>query len=335
MGKHMKVLFDVDMPFAWAHGGVQVLVEELMKHLPMVGVEVEPLKWWDPKQKADIINLFYHPDQKLIFAKEKGIKIANYVFLDNYTSRSRIDLYFRKKMIALLKYSFGNIDSVKGFSMKKYSDGFIFPSSNDKMLSHYLFGTDINKSFVILHGVADKYFCNSIQNPNKSDYLICISTIHKRKNSVMLAEIALSLKIPIYFLGRPYNTEDSYYKRFLSIVDNKYVVYKGFVDEEEKFKFMMNSKGFILLSKSESGCIAVLEALAIKLPVFLPNYSWATSIYDSSATYGDMTNIKRLKSQIKTFYNAPPCLKKFKVSSWDEVSLKYKQMYEQILSHKI
>jgi glycosyltransferase involved in cell wall biosynthesis len=328
----MKVVFDVDVPFAWAHGGVQVLAEKLMSHLPKLGVEVEPLRWWDPNQKADILNLFYHPGENVRFAQEKNIKIVNYSFLDSFTSRNKLDLYLRKQSIRILNLFMESFVSAKGFNMNKYSDGFVFPSDNDKLLSHYLFGTDMNKSFVILHGVDDRYLSEQSIGAKTSDYLICISTIHERKNTVLLAEIALSLKIPILFLGRPYHIEDPYYKIFLGMVDNKYIVYKGFVEDDQKYQYLKDSRGFILLSKSESGCIAVLESLALKRPVFLPNYNWATAIYSGSAVFGDMTNKDRLKLQIKNFYNVPPHLREFKVSSWNEVSLKYKLMYEQILS---
>lgn len=65
----MKILFDVDHSFTYCHGGVQVLVENIMKHLPEFGVEVEPLRWWEKKQSAAILQLFYNPTPTALFAK--------------------------------------------------------------------------------------------------------------------------------------------------------------------------------------------------------------------------------------------------------------------------
>src|SRR5207253_8514081 len=43
-------------PFFLAHGGTQTLIESLMSEIARLGVEVEPARWWDDRQRGDILH---------------------------------------------------------------------------------------------------------------------------------------------------------------------------------------------------------------------------------------------------------------------------------------
>jgi len=332
----MKVLFDAKPPFAWAHGGAQVLVEKLMQHLPELGVEVEPLRWWDEKQFGDILCLFYWPNNSILYAKKRGLKIVNYVFLDGFTSKSEMSLLARKLFIKTFRRFFNNYSTELGWNYNKIADAYIYPSNYDKYIGNYLFDAGIEKAQVILHGVDDHYLRQEWNNDRKGDYLISVGTIHERKNSLLLANIARKAKIPIMFLGKPYNLNDLYFKEFMKLVDNKYVLYMGFVEEADKIKYLKDARGFILLSRAESGNIAVLEAFALECPVFLPDLGWARGIYDGYAEFGHLNNLKKLTSQVLAFYNYPKEKdKRFPVLSWKEVTRKYLQVYTEVLENNI
>jgi len=58
----MKVLIDNDHSFAYAHGGIQELINNLLIIAPKFGIEVEPLRWWDSEQHGDIVHFFYKPN---------------------------------------------------------------------------------------------------------------------------------------------------------------------------------------------------------------------------------------------------------------------------------
>jgi glycosyltransferase involved in cell wall biosynthesis len=327
----MKILFDVEHPFAWAHGGVQVLVENLMKHLKELGVEVDYVKWWDPQQKGDIVSVFCPPTNVLRFAKQKGIKVAAYIFLDGYTSKTRMQLYFRQLLIFILRKKFHHMAGELGWNYQEIADVCIYPSDYDRTLGHQLFGMDPKRSFVILHGVDEKYLNQDIKEGCGSDYLVSVGTIHPRKNTNLLARLAKELKIPILFIGKPYDINEPYYKEFLSLVDDKYVLYRGFLSENEKINYLKDSRGYILLSKQESGCIAVLEAFALKRRVFLPDLPWARAIYDGHAEFGHLNDFNRLKLEIKDFYNSSTGKEPLPVLSWREVAKKYLEAYQSIL----
>lgn len=327
----MKIIFDAKPPFAWAHGGAQVLVEKLMQYLPELGVEVEPLRWWDEKQTGDILSLFYWPDSNILYAKRRGLKIVNYVFLDGFTSKSKLSLFARKLLIKSFKRVFNSYSTALGWNYNNIADAFIYPSNYDKQVGNYLFDADLNRSHVVLHGVDDKYFVKPDGVFHKEDYLISVGTIHERKNSLLLAEIAKTTKIPVVFLGKPYNSSEPYYQKFLKMVDNEYVIYKGFVSEDDKIELLRRARGFILLSKAESGNIAVLEAFASGCPVFLPDLGWARGIYDGYATFGQLCNRRKLIRQISNFFSCSDKItRKFPVLSWREVSGKYLEVYKEL-----
>ena len=54
----MKILFNHNFPFALAHGGMQTQIEQTQAALQSVGLEVEPLRWWDDLQRGDLIHYF-------------------------------------------------------------------------------------------------------------------------------------------------------------------------------------------------------------------------------------------------------------------------------------
>src|SRR6476659_962341 len=54
----VKILLDYPLPFALAHGGVQVQIEQTKAALEQLGLEVEFLRWWDDRQTGDVIHYF-------------------------------------------------------------------------------------------------------------------------------------------------------------------------------------------------------------------------------------------------------------------------------------
>jgi hypothetical protein len=327
----MKILFDVDHCFAWAHGGVQNVVENIMKSLPKHGIEVEPLRWWDKEQKGDIIHTLYKPGSILNLAKNKGIKIVCNLFLDSFSSLSAPELLLRKYYLDFIKKILRGHYAELGWNYGKIADAYIYHSQHEVDLGNYLFNADLKKSFVSLYGVEKKYF-NSNSEKRNCDYLISINTIHPRKNNIQLAKLAKNTKIPIKFIGKPYS-QDKYFDDFISMVDNKYVFYEGYINDDLKIKLLRESRGMVTLSKVESGCIAVLESFASNCPVFLPDLAWSKSIYDGYASFGDIKNENKLAAQLTKFYNNPEeNYKKYPVKDWDTASLDYIDIYKKVLN---
>src|SRR5690242_12716568 len=78
----MKVMFNCHVPFMLAHGGMQVQIVQTKAALEQIGVKVEPLRWWDEGQTADVLHHFGTiPVHLLRLAQQKGIKVVMSPFM--------------------------------------------------------------------------------------------------------------------------------------------------------------------------------------------------------------------------------------------------------------
>src|SRR6266568_8548944 len=100
----MKVLFNCLVPVGLADGGAQVQIEETQRALQGIGVEVEPLRWWDGAQRGDILHHFGRVPANLArLAKAKGMKVVMSDLLTEQGSRSRHQIWrqqFVREMLA-------------------------------------------------------------------------------------------------------------------------------------------------------------------------------------------------------------------------------------------
>lgn len=322
----MKVIFDVEYPFAWADGGASQLCERVMQGLQRLGVEAEPLRWWDRKQGGDILQTFGTADNVTRFAATHGLKVFAYVFLDGITSQSRLGLLARKARIHTMRRLMPSIADQIGFRMAEFGSGFIVPSRTELPYLTKLYGIDSSKARVILHGVDPVY--KQVKWTGGDDYLLCVGTVCRRKNILTLARIANQLKRPIRFLGRLQDNDPDYIEAFLRETDGRYVSYHPGLNDEEKIAMMQRARAFILLSNGESGCIAALESLAMGLPVILPDYTWATGVYEGYGQFVRMDSPQSMAQNVEAFYQSPMANSGFPVDSWDEVAAKYLAFYQ-------
>ncbi len=87
----MKILFDHPNPFLLTHGGLQIQIEQTKAGLESVGVDVEYLRWWDDRQKGDLIHYFGRPSCDYIrLAHQKNIKVIMAPLLTGLGSRPKI-----------------------------------------------------------------------------------------------------------------------------------------------------------------------------------------------------------------------------------------------------
>jgi len=211
----MKVLIDNNHSFAYAHGGIQTFINNLIKFLPNTGVEVEPLRWWDEKQFGDIIHFFYRPTEEYLNILKPKTKIVINVLLGPITSFNWFQIEIRRIVYNLLNITAAGITNTLSINYSRYSDAIIYHSNYEKDLGNSLFKADNQKSFVILPGVKEEYLIYKDKlNEERSEYLVTLSTIYEVKNSVFLALLAKKTEIPIVFLGRPFDKNSIYYRNF-------------------------------------------------------------------------------------------------------------------------
>ena len=334
----MKVLFSNGLPFFLAHGGTQTLLESLMRELGNLGVEVEPERWWDENQKGDIIHFMNRPALLNVqAAKQKGFKLIMTENLDQTASRTRRQLFFQRCVTSLARASLpkGMLARL-GWDVYQELDAMVYVVEHEATVASYLFGADSTRLHIIPHG-ADEEALDQLARPQtEEDYLICTATIHPRKNQTLLAEAARLAGVPVVFLGKPYAEDDPYFLKFKSLVDGKLIRYPGFVSTEEKFRYLRGARGFALLSEFESGSIAVYEASAAGLPLFLSDLPWANKVYHKcpgiSFTY--LSDVNQASRRLATFYKTAHRQKNttFPLLTWNQVAAKYVEIYQSLLA---
>ena len=145
-------------------------------------------------------------------------------------------------------------------------------------------------------------------------------------------------QVPVWIIGEPYNKEDLYYKKFVSVVERSKGVVKyegGISDRGRMATIYKDASGFVLFSSMESLSLSALEAAAGNCPLLLANLPWARSTFGDSATYCRLGSREKESEGLKEFYQkiatvprAPmPC-------RWGKVGALLKQTYESVLADK-
>lgn len=333
----MKVLFFNSPPYFLAHGGMQTLVEAIMREVAALGVEVEPERWWDDKQTGDIIHYFVRPSViNVRAAHAKGMKVILTDNLDQTASRSRMQLFSQQSLIKMArKFLPAGLTVRMGWDSYQELDAMVYVVELEWRVSKYLFDSDPARGHVIPHGLDADAQAQLARPQTPGDYLICMATIDVRKNQLLLAQAARLAGVPVVFLGKPYSENDPYFQEFKRCVDGKVVRHAGYVPREEKNTWLRGARGFVLLSQYETGCIAVYEAAAAGLPLLLSQLPWATEVYGgvAAAKFIKPGRPEAVAPALKAFYDqarrqpSPT----FPILTWRQVAAKYVEVYQKVL----
>jgi glycosyltransferase involved in cell wall biosynthesis len=331
----MKVLFSCPVPFFLAHGGSQTLIESVMRELAGLGIDVEPARWWDENQTGDILHYIGRPATLNVrLAHKKGFKVVMTDLLDQTASRTAPRLFLQRSFIRLLRDTVGKFTGQFSWEVFRELDAIVYAVAHEWGVAKYLFDARPERGHVIPHGLEAEALRKLAEPQAEGDYLVSVATIHPRKNNLMLAEAALLAKIPIVFLGRAYSEGDPYFLRFQEMIDNQYVRYAGFVNDDEKYRYLRGARGFALLSQFESGCIAIFEAAGAGLPLFLSDLPWATRSYPAAReiAFAKPINAQTVAPLLSQFYQTAhrqPGLT-FPILTWREVAERYVDIYHSL-----
>jgi glycosyltransferase involved in cell wall biosynthesis len=329
----MKILIDNNHGFSFAHGGIQTFIENLLQVLPTFGCEAEPLRWWDASQTGDLVHFFYRPNDEVAALVRSKCKVVTSLLLGPYTSLNPFGLFCRQAMFsAMRKFASGTASNL-GLSIAQHSDAFIFYSPIEREIGQRLFSVSSNNSHVVLPGVAQEYLkFRGELNPGRKDYLVTLSTIYPVKNSVYLARLAKRARIPICFLGKPFDIKSGYFSEFRNEIDNRYVVYLGDPPAKEKAQIMHDSRAFILVSSYESAPVVVSEASACGCPLILADRMWARTNYDGYAHFLNISDLDSTARRLREYYeNVSPADTLYPVKSWQEVGASVAGIYRRCL----
>lgn len=322
-------------------GGKTTHALKLQQEISKLGVDIQFARWWDKSQEdADIVHFLGYTPTMVRQVKAKGMKTLFSMIFDFESNKSESDQ--RKRMVK--NWIMDHLPSA--LSVNSYWRSlpcmdriqFMHSYDRDTALRYFPHYIDADKTVVIPHAYdpEDMYISGSLDIaemhfPEK--YLVSVANISERKQTVKLARYAKKANVPIVFLGSK-NDNDPYFKQFQSEIDNEYVFYPGYVTKEWKDCILQHASGYVLLSLGESGCIAVYEAAAYKMPLLLSNLPWAWG-YDSPKDiyFCDQQEEGKAIGQLCSFYQNADRLDDFpfRIQTWKEVATQYVRLYKSLI----
>ncbi len=332
----MKILINCGLPFALTHGGHQIQIEHTQTALQSIGLEVEPVRWWDDRQTGDIIHYFGRmPAIQIELAHQKGIKVVIADLLTAPGSRTPTQLQLQRIINRTLE-RVAPSHFVAAFNWKSYrlADACVALTSWEARLMTGLFGAPPERVRVVPNGVEDVF----LQSPSSSrgPWLVCTATITERKRVLELAAAAVLAQTPVWILGRAYVESDPYAQQFYKLARQhpKLVRFEGPIQDRAKLaQVYREARGFVLLSTMESLSLSALEAAACECPLLLSDLPWARSTFGEYARYCPVGSPQSTARDLRAFYDQAPSLKPPPTPmTWIEVARQLKTIYEQVLS---
>ena len=337
----MKVLIDSFGPPAFlAHGGATTQVHETVRGLRELGVEVDFVRWWDKSQTGDIIHAFGVPNSAYIeFAKLKGIPIVNTTLFTATCNRPERSLNLQGAMVStLLKIPsippWGSIRSQLKWSSYRKCDMNVVGLEAEAKVLRKVYSVPESKIKILPLGLSE-IFLNAGHGDRSGDHLITTGTITERKRSLELATMAKHAKVPILFVGKPYDETEAYWKKFAGLIDGKYVKHIGHTDSvEEMVELLKTARGYVLGSDYENWCLSAHEAIACGLPILVPDQPWSRELFAEKASYFTTGSIGENTERLASFYASIDSLSTpdIRLFSWQEVAQRLIEIYKDLLA---
>ena len=334
----MKILIDCHHPFALAHGGMQVQIEQTLAALGSLGVSAEPLRWWDDQQRGDLLHQFGPASVETIrLAHRQGMKVVMTLLLSQTCNRSPGQLWLRKMLIGGLSrlphQSGAGRNSV--WASCAAADHIIVGLEAERRVVVENYRVPAAKVSTVPLGLSETFLRTS---PATRDggYLISVGTIAPVKRSLELARLARSVQVPVLFVGKPFEPDNAYWREFSALIDGQWVRHQPHVaSEPELIKLYRAARGFVLMSEYENWSFVAQEAAACGLPLLLMDLPWSRERFAGQASYFPRQwNEAAYAAALKVFSETAATLPapRLKRPGWREVAQQLKQIYEAQLS---
>ncbi len=332
----MRVLFDHPSPFALAHGGFQIQIEQTAAALRSLGVEVEFLRWWDDTQRGDLIHYFGRPAEDYVRqAQRHGRKVVMAELLTALGSRSSFQRLGQKAVISLAERLLPESFTARmAWDSYRWADAVVALTPWEARLMQEMFGAPAARTHVVPNGVEETFLRS--ESRLRGPWLVCTATITERKRVLELAQAAALAQTPVWILGQPYSDSDPYALRFeqLARAQPRWIRYEGPVRDRARLaEIYREARGFVLLSSMESLSLSALEASACACPLLLTDLPWARTVFGPGATYCPISSTAQTAEALRRFYAQAPSLPPPpKPHGWKEIATQFKSLYEGLLS---
>lgn len=332
----MKVLIDCHHPFALAHGGMQIQIEQTLAALNALGVSAEPLRWWDDQQRGDLLHQFgATPVDTLQLAHRQGLKVVMTLLLSQTCNRSAAQLWLRKLMIgglSKLPNSMRGRNSV--WDRCAACDHIIVGLEAERRVVVENYRVPPAKVSTVPLGLSDGFLQASAATRD-GGYLIAVGTIAPVKRSLELARLARKTGVPVLFVGKPFEPDNDYWREFSALVDGRCVRHQPHVaSEPELIRLYRAARGFVLMSQYENWSFVAQEAAACGLPLLLMDLPWSRERFGAQANYFPKPwDENSSAAALKTFYERAATMPspRIKLHGWPEAGRRLKQIYEALL----
>lgn len=332
----MKILFNCQLPFALAHGGWSTQIEQTKAGLEANGVEVEYLRWWDGRQRGDLLHYFGRaPVAHIQFAHQKGTKVIMAELLNAPGARSRSQLHLQKIISRLVeRLAPRRFTAAFNWDAYRLADAVLANTPWEAHLMHYLFEAPKERTHILPNGV-EEIFLNSAQR-ERGKWLVCTTTITERKRVLELAAAAVQAQTPVWIIGKAYADTDPYAQKFFALAQQhpQVIRYEGPIyDRVRVAQIYREARGFVLLSAMETRSLSAEEAAACECPLLLSDLPWARSTFGRAATYCPVSkSVEATAMALREFHAAAPRLPvPPKPPTWNDIGHQLKAIYEGVL----
>jgi glycosyltransferase involved in cell wall biosynthesis len=331
----MKILFDHPLPFALAHGGAQIQIEQTKTALEKNGVEVEFLRWWDSRQKGDLIHYFgVPPAVNLEKARAKKIPVVITQLFSETCNRSDAQLRAQGWLVqTALRLPFGEgIKQQLAWRAFRACSHLVVGLEAERRVLELVHRVPQNRVSIVPLGLPE-IFLNAAPASRSENFLIYAGAITAQKNCIPLARLAQKAGVPLLFVGKPFAENDPYWLEFRAMIDGRCVLHQPHIDDPAAMLALLQlARGAVLMSRFENWSFTIHEAAACGLPVLLPPLKWARECFGAQAHYftGDET---RDAAILRQFWESAPTLPAptIKLHSWDEVARQLHAVYARVL----
>lgn len=332
----MKVALDCHVPFSLAHGGMQIQIEQTLRALRDLGVDAAPLPWWDESFSPEIVHFFGKPSLSYAqWVRQKNMRLVVADLLTAQGSRNFLQRMPYRLVCQMDRLFFGGkIRERLGWAVYDAADCCICLTPWEASLVQQMYGARQARVEVVPNGVEEIFLGHGGDIP-RGDYLVTTVTITARKRVLELVEAAALARVKVRIIGKPYQDNDPYHRRFLELVQTSrpWVDYVGpIADRARLAQEYRTAKGFVLLSAMESQSLSALEAAACGCPLLLSDLMWARVSFGDEASYCPVTGPRNTAPVLRRFMdqaNTAPVPRK--ILSWKQVAQKLASIYRELI----
>jgi glycosyltransferase involved in cell wall biosynthesis len=281
-------------PLSILRGGLDIQAERTFEEMSLLDTNYKYEFFdWRSKQPADAYHFFGIPPY--LWEIIDSIHEEQKPYIVTMLSGGR-QTFFNSWSRDRIKRSFGMRSNSK---ILNNASMVAMITEDERNLLRRTFGIPLEKTVVIPHFVDETFFTTSAEIWQRergiAPFLLCVGIIQERKNQLLLARVANSVKLPLVLIGGPLVGEKAYAAEVGEEMKQnaKYggAWIKGLAQTDPLLISAHRAcRAFVLLSKAETQPLSVLQAMAAKRPVLL-----GKSFYTKSAPFSSLPQVN-LKS---------------------------------------